>query len=34
MGRQRSRTHMKEQNRDPEKMEASNLKDAEFKTWL
>ena len=32
MRRQRSRNHMREKDRDPEKMESSNLIDAEFKT--
>ena len=31
MGRQRSRNHMREQKRDPDKMKSSNLTDAEFK---
>ena len=34
MGRQRSRNHMREQNRDPDIMESSNLTDAEFKTLV
>ena len=34
MGRQRSRNHMTEQNRDPHIMESSNLTDAEFKTLV
>ena len=34
MGRQRSRNHMREQNRDPDIMELSNLSDAEFKTLV
>ena len=32
MGRQRSRNDMREENRDPDIMESSNLIDAEFKT--
>ena len=32
MGRQRSRNHMREQKRNSEIMELSNLTDAEFKT--
>ena len=34
MGRQRSRNHMREQNRDLDIMESSNLIDAEFKTLV
>ena len=34
MGRQRSRKHMREQNRDPGIMESSKLRDAEFKTLV
>ena len=34
MGRKRSRNHVSEQNRDPGKMESSNLTDAEFKTLV
>ena len=34
MGRQRSRNHMREQNRDPDIMESRNLTDAEFKTLV
>ena len=34
MGRQKSRNYMREQNRDPEIMESSNLIDAEFKTLI
>ena len=34
MGRQRSRNHRTEQNRDPDIMESSNLTDAEFKTLV
>ena len=30
--RQKSRNHIREQNRDPDIMESSNLTDAEFKT--
>ena len=31
---QRSRNHIREQNRDPEIMKSSNLTDAEFKTLV
>ena len=34
MGRQRSRNHMREQNRAPGKMESRNLTDAEFRTLV
>ena len=34
MGRQSSRNYMREQNRDPDIMESSNLTDAEFKTLV
>ena len=34
MGRQRSRNHIIERNRDPDIMESSNLTDAEFKTLV
>ena len=34
MGRQRSRNHMREQNRDPDIMESSNLTGSEFKTLV
>ena len=34
MGRQRSRSHMREQNRDPGIVESSNLTDTEFKTLV
>ena len=34
MRRQRSRNHMREQNRDPRIMESSNITDAEFKTLV
>ena len=34
MGRQRYRNHMREQNRDPDIMESSNLTGAEFKTLV
>ena len=34
MGRQKSRNHMREQNRDPEIMESSNPTDAKFKTLV
>ena len=34
MGRQRSRNHLREQNRDPDIMESSNVTDAEFKTLV
>ena len=34
MGRQRSRNHMREENRDTDIMESSNLTDAEFKTLV
>ena len=34
MGRQRSRNHMRKENRDPDIMESSNLTDAEFKTLV
>ena len=34
MGRQRSRHHIREQNRDPDIRESSNLTDAEFKTLV
>ena len=34
VGRQRSRNHVREENRDPEIMESSNLTDAEFKTLV
>ena len=32
MGRQRSRNHVREQNRDPDIMESGNLTDTECKT--
>ena len=34
MGRQRSRNHRREQNRDPEIIDSTNLTDAEFKTLV
>ena len=34
MGRQRSRNHTREQNRDQRIMESSNLTDVEFKTLV
>ena len=34
MGRQRSRNHMREKNRDAKIMESSNLTDVEFKTLI
>ena len=34
MGRQRSRNHMRERNRDPDIMKSSNLTDGEFKTLV
>ena len=34
MGRQRNRNHMREENRDPDIRESSNLTDAEFKTLV
>ena len=34
MGRQRSRNHIREQNRDPDRIVSSNLTDAESKTLL
>ena len=34
MGRQRNRNHMREENRNPDIMESSNLTDAEFKTLV
>ena len=34
MGRQRSRNHLREDNRDADIMESSNLTDAEFKTLV
>ena len=34
MGRQRSRNQTREENRDPDIMESSNLTDAEFKTLV
>ena len=34
MGRQTSRNHIREQNRDPEIVESSNLTDAEFETLV
>ena len=34
MGRQRSRNHMREQNRDPGIIESNKLTDAEFKTLV
>ena len=34
MGRQRSRNHKREQNRDAEIMKSSNLTDTEFKTLV
>ena len=34
MGGQRNRNHMREENRDPDIRESSNLTDAEFKTLV
>ena len=34
MGRQRNRNHMREDNRDADITESSNLTDAEFKTLV